>query len=232
MISLRQKNQGFTLVELTLVMAAMSIMLLTIIYVTLQAGAIYSKGVTNRTINQLSREISDTMRRDFTTADPSEVQIVQSGSAPNVTGRICLGTVSYVWNSASMLNSGASGAIKRTDGTTLNLTRVDDPTSYYCTKSSSTGKYPVNLQPYAKQSSMLNGNGRSFAVYGATLDTFAINPPEGLFHIKMTVGTNDPNTTSGTGAAAQCRPPTDNSSDFTYCSVVDIDIVVRAGGKA
>ena len=62
MFSHFNRAKGFTLVELTLVMAFMSILLLSILTMTIYAGKLYTKGVTNKTMNQIGREIFDLMK--------------------------------------------------------------------------------------------------------------------------------------------------------------------------
>ena len=97
----RFDKQGFTLVELMLAMAFISILLLSITMVGIQAGRMYSRGVVLRDINQAGRDISDTIRRDFLQANANKID--SSGlRVPNnsswATGRLCLGSHSYVWN--------------------------------------------------------------------------------------------------------------------------------------
>ncbi len=230
MISNNQHTRrGFTIIELTLVMAAMSIMLLAILYATLHAGALYDKGITNRTVNQMSRDISDMFRRDFATIDPSKVQFVTTGTAPNTSGRLCLGSISYLWNTAPLLNTAPATGIKTSTGTPLVFVRVTDPGSYYCSPAG--GPYPTTLLAGATVTNVLSGTGRDFAVYSFAFPPATISGAQGIFELKLTVGTNEQGTTQAAAGTTQCRPATDNSSDFNYCSIVDLDIIVRSGGK-
>ena len=103
----RVDKQGFTLVELMLAMAFISILLLSITMVGIQAGRMYSRGVVLRDINQAGRDISDTIRRDFLQANANKID--SSGlRVPNnsswATGRLCLGSHSYVWNNPRYLD--------------------------------------------------------------------------------------------------------------------------------
>ena len=161
--------------------------------------------------------------------DPTMVKYVQTGTAPNTSGRICLGTVSYLWNSAALITSSPNGGIKDASGHQIVFKRVADVGQYYC--SASGGAYPTSLLPGANASDMLSGNGRSFAVYNLTFTNLATAPPEGLFEIAVTVGTNEASTTQAANGTTQCVPPSGASSDFNYCSVVDLDIIVRTGGQ-
>lgn len=230
-----RRSKGFTIIELTLVMAAMSILLLAVLYATLQAGALYDKGITNRTVNQLSRDISDTIRRDFTAVDASMVKTFSGGTGDAQSGRLCLGTVSYLWNTAALLNTDANGGIKDSSGKKqVTFVRVDDPGQIYCTQSS--GAYPTTIDSTAKSTSLFSGDGRSFAVYSLKVTplTDVATSAQGVFDITMTIGTNEPGTTRSTGGATQCKPSRgegNEGSDFNYCSIVDLDIIVRAGGN-
>lgn len=224
-----KRTRGFTLIELTLVMAGMSILLLAILFATLHMGALYEKGVTNRTVNQMSRDVADMFRRDFAGIDASRVIYITSGTAPNISGRLCLGTVSYLWNTADLLNNAPTSGIKDASGRTIVFKRVTDTSQTYCNPSG--GPYPTSIAASAATSDVISGNGRSFAVYNFDYERLATNGTRGLFELKLTLGTNQAGTTQGSGAATQCRPPADNSSDFRYCAVVDLDLIVRTGGR-
>lgn len=225
----RRGSQGFTLVELTLVMASMSVMLLAILYGTLQAGKLFDKGATNRTVNQISRDVSDGLRRDFLAADPTMVKFVETGTAPNLSGRLCLGTVSYLWNTASLLAASSSNGIKDTSRKLIAFVRVPDVGAAYCTKVN--GSYPVDIAAGVPVSNVLSSTGKSFALYEFKSVELSRVDPQALYQVKMTLGTGESDTTVKTGGITQCKPPTDASSNFNYCSVVDLDMIVRAGGK-
>lgn len=225
-----KRRQGFTLVELSLVMAFLSVLLLAILYTTLQMGKLYTKGITNRTINQVGRELSDTLRRDFAGASLNRIvvpHVVGEGSA--LSGRICLGSVSYVWNTVSVVNQPTGTAITR-NSTPISLERVVDGSSQMCTVQDS-GSYITELPSDLPSTSLLSTDARSLAIYAITVSPIATSAESGLYEIKMTVGTNDASATQQDGSqSVQCKPPTDSSSDFNYCSVADFDIIVRVGG--
>ena len=58
-----RRHSGFTLVEVTLAIAFLSILLIAILTVTVAAGKLYIKGDTNKTINHHQTKIETTMRR-------------------------------------------------------------------------------------------------------------------------------------------------------------------------
>ena len=107
------KSNGFTIIEITLAMAFISVLLLSITLVSIQAGKVYNRGVILRDVNQSGREISDTLRRDFVQTNAKKITKNESGdyiitvreSSNDISSRFCLGDYSYVWNYAKILNN-------------------------------------------------------------------------------------------------------------------------------
>lgn len=226
----RTSRDGFTLIELTLVMAFLATLLLAILLTTLQMGKLYTKGVTNRTINQIGRDLSDTMRRDFLVASTDHIIITTpTGSGRATSGRLCLGSVSYVWNTAELLDPANHSAKITKSSSPIVFERVVDASNQLCAVQGG-GGYLTVVPPTMESTNLLSGDERSLAVYSFTADKLASDGKNGLYELKITVGTNDPGTTQANGSSAQCKPPSDNSSDFNYCSVADFDIIVRTGG--
>lgn len=227
------KSRGFTLVELSLVMAFISLLLLAILFTTIHIGKIYAKGVTNRQLNQVGRELVDTVRRDFLVADAAHIVWYPSPMAGgDGSGRICLGKVSYVWNTAQLLQQSSATKIMSKDGSTpVVFERVEDPQALLCTPDIS-GAYPTNLAGLAvgNETYLLDSEGRSLAVYTLSIAPVMVDGSDGLYKLNMAIGTNDPGIVDT--SAVQCKPPSDNSSNFEYCAIADFDITVRAGGDS
>lgn len=238
---MRDRRQGFTLVELSVAMAFLSILLIAILVLTLNAGKLYVKGTTNKTVNQSGRELSDTIRRDFLASNASgiaQVTDVVSGKPTESTGRVCLGQVSYIWNTADLLHDTTGSAreklvtYSKSSGEKdfdrpARLVRVSDPSSSYCTKQAD-GKYPTQLPATATE---MLGEGREFAFYKATVQPLAIKGAIGLYRFAYTVGTNEEGTTEiGTEGFVQCKPSSAVTANFEYCSVNDFSMILRIGG--
>lgn len=223
-------KKGFTLIELSIVMAFLALLMLAILLTTLQMGKIYTKGLTNRSINQIGRDLGDSLHRDFLTASSSRIVIPAAmGTPPATSGRICLGTVSYVWNTADLLNQPNPSLITR-NGTAVVFERVIDPSNKLCTVQGS-GGYVTDIAGMTS-TSLLSSQGRVLAVYDLVATELASSADNGLYNIRVTVGTNDPSVTERDASqSVLCRAPTDNSSNFDYCSVADFDITVRTGGE-
>lgn len=225
-------QKGFTLVELTLVMAFMSILLLAILYLTLHAGKLYTKGLTNKTMNQISRDVADTMKRDFLASDATLMKTPgEIGTGDQKSGRVCTGTISYIWNTAPLLTSTAPKVMA--DGQAVTFRRVVDPTASLCTPDAATGLYPMTIPATLKSTELLSSNGRDFAIYTMTIAKIAASSTGmGLFSVKMVLGTNEKDTTQkDTVSGFQCRPPTDNSANFDYCTVEEQYTILRVAGK-
>jgi prepilin-type N-terminal cleavage/methylation domain-containing protein len=228
----RRIQKGFTLVELTLVMAFMSILLLSILYMTIHAGKLYTKGVTNKTINQIGREVTDLMKRDVAAAHSSQIIAMDElGAVGQKSGRFCTGSISYVWNTAPSLNNATSDKVVA-DGSPIVFRRVVDPSGAICQKIGSPATYLMDITPF-KSTEVLSTEGRSFAIYTMDIQKKASDGPRnGLYGVKMVLGTNEPDTTEDAGAEGfQCLPPTSETADFDYCTVSEFYTILRTGGE-
>lgn len=225
-------TKGFTLVELTLVMAFMSILLLAILFMTLHAGKLYTKGFTNKTMNQMSRDVSDSMKRDFLVADAKVIKLPgELGTGDLKSGRVCTGSVSYVWNTAPLLHSAATKITL--DNNPITFRRVVDPTAQLCTLDSTSGLYPMAIPSDMQSTELLSSNGRDFAVYTMSVNKIASSATgTGLYSVDSVLGTNEENTTQKDASVGfQCKPPTDSSANFDYCTVEELSTILRVQGR-
>ena len=238
----KRQHHGFTIIETMLAVAFVAILMMAILVLTITAGKMYVKGNTNQTINQAGRDFSDTVRRDFLSAGVGTVSPVISisgGSTTAYSGRVCLGTVAYLWNSASLINT--TTALANTarvtmgsgSGTPVTFARVVNPKQSYCDKDA-TGKYPMNIPTGStgeQVTDLFAGDGRDYALYAMKIQAIASSGDSGLYRITYTLGTNEKDTTQQSAEGyTQCRPSNDASANFTYCAVEDFDMIVRVGG--
>ena len=217
----RVDKQGFTLVELMLAMAFISILLLSITMVGIQAGRMYSRGVVLRDINQAGRDISDTIRRDFLQANANKID--SSGlRVPNnsswATGRLCLGSHSYVWNNPRYLD----------DPSLLGANRVVDADGGLCKKDGS-GKYP-EMVDLAKSSNLLrsisSGDG-SIGMHEVTLEKITSDDfREALYKLTFTLGTSKMSEIRN----SSCKDPSETDNNFDFCSINKFEMIVRTNG--
>ncbi|NCU38014.1 hypothetical protein EOL96_03110 [Candidatus Saccharibacteria bacterium] len=230
-----KRQRGFTLVELSLVMGFFSVLLIAILTLTIHIGKLYTKGMTTKSLNVVSRDITDAVRRDFAAADPTRVSGILMEGTTNKRGRICLGNVSYVWNTVGLLNTAdpTTTAVKWADGTNVKFARIVDTAKSYCVMSG--GVYPGTIPATATASDLLSGedavNRRDFAIYTLAIASVASSGSDGLYKLDFTIGTYDPQTTDSVGGVVICKPPTDMQANFQYCSVTELSMYVRTGGE-
>ena len=222
---MRGRRTGFTLIELMMAMTCLSILLIAIATVTMQVTHLYDKGQTIKMINQSGRQVMDSIRRDArTTGTLSERFIAPSDG--NGLGRLCLGSVSYVWNDAADLQDPTKGVSYMTasgsKGNKIVLARVQDVGGGYCHD-------PTNVNvPESQSTEMLKGDGRDLAIYRAKWKS--MSPAGGipqLYLFSFTLGTNEAQTVKTSDLT--CQPPDQANSNFDFCSINDFEILLSVG---
>lgn len=231
---IRDAKQGFTLIELMLAMTFISILLLSITMVGIQAGRMYSRGVVLRDVNQAGRDISDMFRRDFLQANVGKINITGLRVPNNenwTTGRLCLGAHSYVWNNPKYLDDpsllGANRLFK-VDGNPINLVRVVDADGGLCKRDGS-GKYPETVD-MAKSSNLLrsisSGDG-SIGIHNVTLEKITSDSSrEALYRLTFTLGTSKMSEIRN----SSCKAPDEAESNFEFCAINKFEMIVRTNG--
>ena len=236
------RQKGFTIIELTLSMAFVSVLLLAIVMTSIQAGRIYNKGVVLESVNQASRDIGDSIRRDFMQSDAAHVSrtdesesviILSEGGQPK-SGRFCLGGYSYLWNYPSVLEAALAGesvsgpVVKRGDKI-INFVRVVDDGGSFC--ASSDGNYETNIGADRQLMSMLDEKGDQgvvLAIHELGIEPVLANnnSSEALFRVNYTIGTSAKAEING----QQCRPPADSSANDQFCAINQFEMIVRTNG--
>lgn len=224
------KNKGFTLIELMLSMAFVAVLLVTMILAIIHISNTYTKGMTIKSINQAGRDINDTLRRDGVREGlaTSPIQPAAGGGL----GRVCLGNYSYLWNEAeSLLPEGSPVNYQDTD-TPIVFARISDTGADYC-KPLATGGYNMSV-PRDNSVEMLPADRGDYAVHSFTVErTPPFASPIGansLYHIRYMIGTNGTDTMQGDIATLDrsCRPPSDNTNNFNFCSINTFELILRA----
>jgi prepilin-type N-terminal cleavage/methylation domain-containing protein len=242
-----KKNQsGFTLIELVLAMAFISMLLLAIALTVLQISETYNRGLTLKEVDQASRTISDDLSRDITNTPTFSLQ---SGSNHYVTqawgGSLCLGRYSYVWNFGKALSTYSAGQttsinlLNDSNGvkSVFNIVKVIDANGSMCANAN------PKVISSASATELLQNTDHNLAVHEfcATTDPAANDSLTGqqLYTLAFTLGTNDAAalTTSTAPACAgtnqndgllQCKDPSQSGADLQYCTVQEFSLVVRA----
>jgi type II secretory pathway pseudopilin PulG len=231
-------NKGFTLVELVLSMAFLSMLLLAIALLVLQISSIYNKGLTLKSVNEAGQLISSDIQRTLNTSEPLFVQYVEG--TDNSGGRLCAGSTVYAWNFGSDKNDDGfntysnGGKDVRMVKFTANETTADGPVEY-CVEDG--GSYP--LIPNDATRLLADGKGN------LALHTFTMNnesptefglPVNGdatqrIYRMTMVIGTNEKSIRAATIRATGCEVPTSRVDD-EYCAVNEFDFTARAGNRS
>lgn len=128
-----RNQQGFTITELSLAMAMLSVLMVIILLSAMNITSIYNKGITLKRVNQSGRTISTELQADLRKAAIGDgvTKVVNIGyreqvidGQPYKTG-ICIGKNSYIWS--LYLDGGGVVEEKFTNGQTISFIKISDP---------------------------------------------------------------------------------------------------------
>lgn len=226
----RVDRKGFTLVELLLAMAFISVLLLAIAMTVIQISHIYNRGITLKEVNQVGRTMSDELERGIAASESFSIlpadkrYIVESWG-----GRLCLGRTSYIWNYGKQLAAGDANVSKyTTTNDQIRLVKVPDVGANYCSGAANFQR----INPVGAEELLKTGD-RTLALHQFKIEsgTNAKDAATGqqLYTLTFAIGTSDFAALSND--TLSCRPPNEQGSDLAYCSVQQFKLVLRAGNK-
>ncbi len=229
---MRTNRAGFTLIELMLAMTFIAILMIAIAVSTIQVMHLYSKGLAIKSINQAGRDLGSSIKRDASGVGVVQTPIVSpDASGAGGLGRLCLGSVSYLWNKPEALQPTSSTAVTYSDIPTkkIVLTRVIDAGGNYCRLSG--GVYPITVA-MSSATEMLPSENGDLALHAMDLERIPplsdpAVPTEALYDIRYTIGTNDSGTVNTSDYS--CNPPSDANQNFNFCAVNNFEMIVRVG---
>lgn len=242
---------GFTLIELMLAMAFVSVLLITIALTIIQMGTIYNRGMTLKEVNQSARDIADDLRRvvsssemfsapvdssDDDTAD--YVKLRSADRSMTYGGRLCTGSYSYIWNAAKAIEENSTQLTTHSKGGSeqpARFLKVPDVGKKYCAKegSGALALSDVNPADSAEASELLQAGDHSLGIQSFTVSTTnssvdaATN--QRLYRVTYTIGSGK--TSAMNADQSACLAPGDPSgnANLTYCNVQKFTLVLRAG---
>ena len=236
-----KKNSGFTLIELLLAMSFVAALLLAIATVVILISQVYNKGLTLKEVNQISRSVSDDLLRDISASatfslDAAANQYVNSNPTGSrtgsPTGRICMGTFSYVWNYGWALDSSNSGlSVYNGKSDQIRLVRIPDGDGTYCAVGSNGKLVKSKIDP-AVAVELISGTDHNLVLhqFAVTTSPTAVDSLSGqrLYSVAFTLGTNDPTalTTDPTGGVV-CKTRIEDGANPSYCSIQQFSLVAR-----
>ncbi len=226
----RIRQNGFTLVELTLAMAFIAALLLVIAMTIMQIGNIYNRGITYKDVNQTGSALANELQRSINTSVPfglipTDNNYVDQGEL--VGGRLCTGQYSYIWNygraSIPLANQyGSSPA----GSDPIRFVKVSDKIRDYC-------KLPNKNIIYADAVELVGKGQNNLAIHSFTIDspqsTYDLKTGQRLYSISFSIGTNESTSLDGLFDGTTCKPDSVADSNPSYCAVNRFDIVARAG---
>lgn len=235
-----RSSKGFTLIELMLAMAFISILLLAIATTIIQIGKMYNKGMALKEINQSSRMIGDDLTRAFVNAasfdrDTDYVELYQTPTLLTG-GRLCIDKTTYVWNTARAIEYGYSDVTKYAGkADTINFLRITDPSAKYCKKNTTTGKllYPDILASDAALAKELLPPG-DFSMSMGRLSlpvSTASDESTGETLYTVSYGIAFGKSDALRDDLSQCKTPNEAGADNDFCSLQNFTIVVRGSGR-
>lgn len=232
-----KKQQGFTIIELTLAMSFISVLLLGIAMTIIQLGTIYSKGLATKEINQVSRDISSDFRK--TLSEVSSISLTNDYVTTPAGGRVCLGTYTYIWNTISAFNTNDPNIVWLQNDPTrlrqLHFVKVPDTARIYCAKTSGGALTYTTIRtvdvPQVQE--LLPEGDHDLNINRFTISSApsAYDPTTGqqLYYIEYIIGSGDIATMNTTQTA--CKNAGQTGADLAYCSVQQFSLVMRAGNR-
>lgn len=239
------KQTGFTIVELTLAMAFVSVLLIVIALTVIQIINIYNKGMTMKEVNQAGRAISADIRRTLSQSQPFVVNddthfcLQLNSTSPCKSsvsgakgGRLCTGVYSYIWNYDS--NAPVNKYKNASSQEAVRFVRVRDISGKYC----ASPQLPVD-NTVAKDSAespveLLSSNGVSGSaviLHNLTIKKVTSNSSvgEALYSLSMVIGTDELDAINTVDAS--CKPPSTSGGLQNFCAVNQFDFTALAGNK-
>lgn len=233
--------QGFTIIELMLAMAFVSILMIAVAMTIIQLSMIYNKGTTLRAVDQAGRAVSQDLHVTLAAAQPLDIgpggsdglnyrqQVQIGGELGNPDGgRLCTGTYSYIWNTGRGLAHPVN--VYETGGGQIRMVKVRDTGGLYCADVARAVK-PQNA------TELLSAGDRELALQSFRIVPVATDPVAGqvLYTIELELGTNDQDSltqsTTINTIDTSCRPPSDAGSARDFCAVSKFEFTVRIGNR-
>ncbi len=235
-MNLEDRSRGFTLIELMLAMAFVSMLLLVIAATVIQISNIYNKGLTMKMVDQAGRAISTDIRQTLSKSQPFSVETAfrlqrYPGNDQPDGGRLCTGLYSYIWNYGRSLDKPIN--VYSFGDNQIRFIRVRDSGGQYCAD-------PTKKIQESDATELLSSESDSIAVQTFAIERIANDPTIGqaLYRIVMEIGTNNQDALQQTQTNnsidtmdTSCKPPSDDESLQTYCAVNQFDFTAEAGNK-
>jgi prepilin-type N-terminal cleavage/methylation domain-containing protein len=224
---IQYSKKGFTLIELTLALAFVSVLLISIATTTIQLGQTYNRGLTIKSLNQAGRNIISELQRTINSG--ITFNITDGYIHDNIGGRLCTGTYSYVWNYGKSLNNSSVTNNKYVNSKSpIRFAKVIDSGGTYC---SYTDTPPNIIDDNATE--MLTVGDRELAIQSFTVSSkdssYDAVTNSRAYYFSFTIGTNKASELSSDYLS--CLAPGVKGSNLTYCTVQTYTINLITGSS-
>ena len=234
-----KSEQGFTIIELLVAMAFVSILLLGIAMTVIQISNNYNKGLTMKAVDQSGRTISADIRQTLSASQPFKpdtafIEIPRDDQRGNGGGRLCTGRYTYAWNYGSAIADNAEVNVYDSPGDTIRFVRVLDNGGQYCAFLGKNKPMPIKKSDATE---LLSAGDKDLAIQSFAITQLASDSSIGqaLYRIVMEIGTNNQDALQQTQSLdtidTSCKPPSDESSLQDFCAVNQFDFTAQAGNK-
>lgn len=227
-----KKIIGFTLIELMLSMAFVSVLLLAVAMTILQISNIYNKGLTLKDVNHSGRVMVDDIQDTIASSVPFDISASASSRyvSQDWGGRLCVGQYSYIWNYGSDI---AGGDITRMNvyedsSDTIRFVKAFDPNGIYCNEASRQIKRANAIE-------LLNAGEHDLAIHLFSIESFDSahdsRTNQRLYGVRFVIGTNNQKAITNNAGEIVCKIFGQADADPSYCAVSRFDIVTLAGNS-
>ena len=251
--SARSVRQGFTITEVSIATAFISILLIAISAVTINVTSIYTKGNTIKAVNSAGSAIISDMTAALETSRFSSADFADrshyarsekrrigiNNSEVPAYGVFCSGNYSYLWNSGYAIRSNTNKLRIKYSNTTgegnskFRLLKILDPNRSACTNfDANNNRTTVSKTKSASSpTELLSDSDANLALYNLTPTSVATDPISSQVLISMTfvLATVDGDIDI-ISSGDYCQQTTANS-DYERCAVNRFSFTTRSAGS-
>lgn len=230
----KHNSQGFTLIELMLSMSFIAVLLLAIAMTVIQISHTYNRGMLLKEVNQTARSINDDIRRSI--AASQSITFNSSYIVTPTSGRLCLGQVSYLWNTEKgIIDQSPDTITYESSSDVVRLVKVPDSGGMYCSRSDEGVVLLDAIRAVDREyvTDLLKTTDYTLALhrFQVLLNTTAEGPNTGqqLFTVQVTIGVGD--VTLLNSDQSSCLMPGEAGADPNNCFVQQFSLVSRTGDR-
>lgn len=133
MARLSDKQNGFTLIEVSTALIFVGFIIFILAATTVNIVRSYNKGIWLAQINQAGQQMN---------SDIGDKARYSPAATVTSNRRMCINGVSYLWNTQQDIDNGKQGYNVYSDGTPIRLARIDDHSGEYCINPTKRPKLP------------------------------------------------------------------------------------------